>query len=390
MDKVRYGVIGIGNMGRGHAYEIFKGSTKNAVLGAVCDNRQSQLDWAKEQFGEEIPRFLDYKELIKSGTCDAVIIATPHYLHPGMAMDALAAGLHVLIEKPAGVYTKAVKEMNEFAKKSGLVFAIDYNQRTDPHYIKLREMVRNGEIGDLKRVVWIITDWYRTQSYYDSGSWRATWAGEGGGVLMNQAPHNLDLWQWIVGMPESVVGFCDFGKYHNIEVEDDVTIFARYKNGATGVFITTTGECPGTNRLEISGTKGKLVLEGGVIKFTKLSMDEREYCFQSESGFQKCEWTTEEIRVESGGGPQHNGIRENVVNAILNGAELIAPGCEGVNGLSICNAALLSSWQGNREVRLPICDAEYWTELEKRIKTSKSKENIAEKTADLAGTYGSN
>lgn len=390
MDKVRYGVIGIGNMGAGHAADLFKGATQNAVLTAVCDNRQSRLDWAEQTFGDKVARFSDYKEMYDSGLIDAVIIATPHYLHPTMAIDAFAKGIHALSEKPIGVYTKAVKEMYAAAAKAaekGIAFGIDYNQRTNPYYQKMREIVRSGELGDLKRCVWIITDWYRTQAYYDSGTWRATWAGEGGGVLMNQAPHNLDLWQWITGMPCAVTGECEFGKYHNIEVEDDVTIYAKYPNGGTAVFITTTGECPGTNRLEISGTKGKIVLEGSTLKWTKLSIDERDYCFHSEDGFKKCEWSTEDITFPNGG-TQHNGIRQNFTNHILCGEELLAPGTDGINGLSICNAALLSSWKGGKEIALPLDDEEYWAELQKHIAVSKSKENIVEKTASLDGTYG--
>ena len=256
MEKVRYGVIGIGNMGTGHVQRLINGNIPGAELTAVCDIKQDRLDWAKKACGDRpIGYFLDSHELIESGLVDAVMIATPHYFHPIIGIDAFEHGLHVLSEKPIGVYTKKVREFMAAAEKSGKAFGIMYNQRTDAFYQKMREMVKSGELGELKRCVWIITDWYRSQAYYNSGGWRATWAGEGGGVLMNQCPHNLDLWQWIFGMPSAIYANCEYGKYHDIEVEDDVTAMAKYPNGATGVFITTTGEYPCTNRLEITGSR---------------------------------------------------------------------------------------------------------------------------------------
>ena len=209
--------------------------------------------------------------------CDAVLIAVPHYQHPELSIDALQHNLHVMCEKPAGVYTKQVREMNEVAKKTNRVFAMMFNQRTNCVYRKMHELVTSGDLGAIKRVNWIITDWYRTQSYYDSGDWRATWEGEGGGVLLNQCPHNLDLIQWICGMPSKVQAFCHEGKWHDIEVEDDVTAYLEYPNGATGVFITSTADAPGTNRFEITLEKGKLVCENNVLTLHELEVSEREF-----------------------------------------------------------------------------------------------------------------
>ena len=238
----------------------------------------------------------------------------------------------------------------------------------------------------MKRCVWIITDWYRTQAYYNSGGWRATWAGEGGGGLLNQCPHNLDLWQWIFGMPTKIRAFCSFGKYHDIEVEDDVTAYAEYANGATGVFITTTGECPGTNRLEISGSKGKLVYDSGVLTYTKLAVDERTHCFTTTEGFKKVDSTVEEIRFPNGG-EQHVGILKNFTNHLLNGEELLAPGYDGINGLSISNAMMLSTWK-NDYVDLPNDGEEFWSYLQEKIKTSRAKEDAPSVVFDTEGTYG--
>lgn len=389
MEKVRYGVVGIGNMGSGHVSNLLAGEINDAVLTAVCDVKPDRLEWAKSAAAgknADIVLFGDYSKMLSGGLIDAVIIATPHYLHPVIGIEALKKGIHVLSEKPIGVYTKKVVEFMDVAEKSGKAFGIMYNQRTNTMYQKMREMIQNGELGELKRCIWIITDWYRTQAYYNSGGWRATWEGEGGGVLINQCPHNLDLWQWIFGMPSRIHAFCRFGVYHNIEVEDDVTAYAEYANGATGVFITTTGEYPGTNRLEISGSKGKLVAEDGKLMFTKLGVDEREFCFGATQGFGSPPKETYEIRHE-GGGQQHKGILRNFTNHILHGEKLLAPGYEGINGLSLSNAMMLSTWK-NDWVDLPNDGEEFLSELKKRIAESKGKGEVKEAIADLEGTYG--
>lgn len=387
MDKVRFGIVGIGNMGSGHARMLDAGEIEGATVTAICDIKPERIAWAKETLKGDIAYFDDYHKLLTSGLIDVVIIATPHYLHPVIGIEAFGLGLNVLSEKPIGVYTKKIVELMDAAKKSGKTFGIMYNQRTNPYYQKMREMVRGGELGQLKRCVWIITDWYRTQAYYNSGGWRATWSGEGGGVLLNQCPHNLDLWQWIFGMPNKIRAFCSFGKYHDIEVEDDVTAYAEYANGATGVFITTTGECPGTNRLEISGSLGKLVYEHGKLTFTKLSCDEREYCFTTDQGFIAPKAENITIDLGNTSGPQHKGILQNYTNHLLNGEELLAPGYDGINGLSLSNAMMLSTWK-DKAVELPNDGEEFWEELQKHIATSKGKVNIVEKIANLEGTYG--
>ena len=386
MEKVRYGIIGIGNMGSGHVQRFVKGDVPGGELTAVCDVRQERLDWAKGVCGDGVAQFSDSHELITSGLVDAVLIATPHYFHPTIGIDAFENGLHVLSEKPIGVYTKKIHELMDAAKKSGKAFGIMYNQRTDNFYQKMREFVRSGELGELKRCIWIITDWYRTQAYYNSGGWRATWAGEGGGVLLNQCPHNLDLWQWIFGMPCAIYANCEYGKYHDIEVEDDVTAMAKYPNGATGVFITTTGEFPGTNRLEITGSKGKLVYEKGKLMYTKLEVDEREFTYGSTQGFASIPSKTVEIEITGGHGEQHTGICKNFTNHILYGEELLAPGYEGINGLSLSNAMMLSSWTG-KWIDLPNDGEEFWAALQEKIKTSRHKDD-AGITFDTEGTYG--
>lgn len=226
LEKVRLGIVGIGNMGSAHAMTVFEGKIEGMELAAVCDINPARLAWAEEKFQDQVKRYEDYQQMLESGDIDAVVIATPHKLHPVVAEAGFAAGLHVLTEKPAGIDTASVKRMNEAAKKSGKIFGIMYNQRTNPLFQELRKSVQSGKLGELKRMVWIINNWYRTQAYYDSGAWRGTWMGEGGGVLLNQCPHNLDIWQWIMGVPKRVRAVCRVGQYHDIHVEDDVTIYA--------------------------------------------------------------------------------------------------------------------------------------------------------------------
>lgn len=384
MTKVRLGIIGVGNMGSGHAANILAGKCPEIELTAVADRREARRQWAKDTLPEGTAIFEEGSDLIQSGLCDAVHICTPHYQHPTLAMEAFAAGLHVMCEKPAGVYTKAVREMNEAAEKSGKVFAMMFNQRTNCVYRKMYEMVHSGQLGELKRVNWIITDWYRTQIYYDSGDWRATWEGEGGGVLLNQCPHQLDLLQWICGLPKTVQAFCQEGKWHDIEVEDDVTAYLQFANGATGVFVTTTGDAPGTNRFEVTGTLGKLVCENDKLTFWKLAQDEREFCRTATEGFAQPQ--CQQVEVETDGeNLQHVGVLNAFAGKILHGTPLVAEGTEGLGGLTLSNAMHLSSWLG-RAVDIPFDEELFLSELNKRRATSRKKES-KDITFSTEGTY---
>ncbi|MBP3296767.1 MAG: Gfo/Idh/MocA family oxidoreductase, partial [Lachnospiraceae bacterium] len=376
--------IGLGGMGGNHARSIADGKVPRMRLTAVADTRQSRLEWAKEELPAEVARFTDGKELIESGTCDAVFIATPHYQHPEFVIYALQHGLHAISEKPAGVYTKQVREMNEVAKKSNRVFAIMFNQRTNCVYRKLYEMMHSGELGALKRVNWIITDWYRTQSYYDAAGWKATWDGEGGGVLLNQCPHQLDLLQWLCGLPVKVRAFCHEAKWHDIEVEDDVTAYMEFSNGATGVFVTTTGDAPGTNRLELTFEMGKIVCEHDRLIYDRLKVNEREFCKNEQNGFAKPEM--ERIEVETdGGNEQHVGVLKAFVGRILDGTPLVAEGEEGINALMLSNAMYLSSWL-DQTIELPVDEELFLQELNKRRRRSKAKADTGI-VFDTTGTY---
>ena len=303
-----------------------------------------------------------------------MIIATPHYLHPELSIKALEAGLHVVCEKPADLYTNHVNQMNDVARKSKGLFTIMFNQRTNCIYRKMKEIVQSGGIGELKRVNWIITNWYRSQSYYDSSDWRATWAGEGGGVLVNQCPHQLDLLQWIVGeLPIRVRAFCHFGKWHDIETEDDVTAYLEYSGGATGAFITSTADCPGTNRFEIIGTKGKLVCEKDNLEYYILKTDEREFNRTYKGGFGNPQVEKQEV-VLDGQNPQHIGILNNFANAVLGTEKLFVDGTEGIKGVQLMNIMLLSTWL-NKTVEIPFNDDFFYRQLKKRIKNQKTKKD---------------
>lgn len=374
MNNIRVGVVGIGNIGSMHATNLYGKRVKGATLSAVCDIDPKKEKWAKEHLCA-VEFFSDYEEMISSGKIDAVIVSAPHPLHPVVAQYAIKKGLHVLSEKPIGVTTKSAQKLNEIARHSDRVFAIMYNQRVNPVFRKAREIFKSGEIGELVRIVWIITNWYRLQQYYESSAWRATWKGEGGGVLANQCPHNIDIMQWIVGVPKKVTGFCKYGKYHDIEVEDDITAFLEFENGASGVFVSSTGENPGTNHLEISGTKGKMLLEDGKIRLLKTDIPEPEYRFYSNEEYaKKVKFKYEEhVLPTLPYGEEHIAILQNFVNAIANGEELISPGVEGINGLSITNAIHLSDWTG-KTVGIPFDVDEHERLLEERIKKSVKRE----------------
>ena len=385
MNKVKVGIMGIGNMGSSHALYIKHGDIHNAEVTAVCDTNPDRLKWAKENLGEDIQIFDNEAAFFASKVMDAVMVATPHYSHPPLAIEALQKGYHTLIEKPAGVYTHQVREMNEAAQKSDKVFGIMFNQRTNPLYQKVRDLVRSGELGDIKRTIWIITNWYRSQSYYDSGGWRATWAGEGGGVLLNQDPHQLDLWQWMCGMPNRVRAFMSFGKYHDIEVEDDVTAYVEYENGATGLFVTSTGEAPGTNRFEISADRGKLVIENDKLTFWRLRVPERQFNAEHTGGFGSPECWKCDIPIR-GEETAHRGITENWIQAILKGTPLLAPGVEGINGLQLSNAMHLSAWTDSW-VNIPVDEELFYEKLQARIANSTYKKYTGSKTLEVKGTF---
>jgi predicted dehydrogenase len=363
MKNIRIGVVGLGNMGRPHSRNILEGKIPGLQLAAVTDVIAQQA----EAF-PEIPFFPTPEALIASGTVDAVLIATPHFSHTTIGIAALQAGLHVLVEKPISVHKADAERLIAAHTNPKQVFAAMFNQRTDPYYAAIREMVRDGTLGPVRRISWIITNWFRSAAYYASGSWRATWEGEGGGILLNQCPHNLDLYSWIFGQPDHVRAFCKFGRYHDIEVEDDVTAYFEYKDGTTATFITTTGEAPGTNRLEIAAENGRLVMENDKLVFTENEMPMSEFSRTTKESFIAPKTTEKTIDV-SGHGDQHVGIMRNFAEAILEGKPLLAPAKEGILSVELANAMLLSAFE-DRAIDLPLDSAAYEKALKQKIASS--------------------
>lgn len=386
MNKLRMGIIGYGNMGTGHVKSLMEGKVPRMELAAVCDAAAARRDALKEAY-PQIPVFEDAEEMYQSGLCDAVLIAGPHYFHPPLAISAFSHGLHVLTEKPAGVYTKQVKEMNEAAAASGRVFGIMYNQRTTPVYRKLRSMIQRGDLGHIKRITWIVTSWYRSQAYHDSNTWRSTWEGEGGGALINQNPHQLDLWQWLFGMPDRIYARAGFGKYYDIEVEDDVMAYFEYDNKTTGEYITSTGEAPGTNRLEIACDMGKVVIEDNRLRFLRNVISEREFNKTNREPFGMPECWDCSIPVDFSAGPQHAGILNNFADAVLDGRELLARGEDGILGLTISNAIHLSAWTGEMVDVKNFPDDRFYQLLQEKIRNSTVKKKGSQTVADTKGTY---
>ena len=385
--KIKLGIIGIGNMGTGHAGNLLAGRCPDFELSAIADINPDRVAWAKENLTDKATYFDDAIAMLDSGLIEACMVCVPHYDHPKYAIECMKRGIHVMVEKPAGVYTRQVREMNEEAKKHPeVVFGMMFNQRTNCVYRKMRELVHSGQYGRLRRANWIITNWYRPQCYYDSGDWRATWSGEGGGVLLNQCPHQLDLWQWICGMPVRLQSHMHFGQWHDIEVEDDVTTYMEFENGATGVFVTTTGDAHGTNRFEIQMDRAKIVVENDKLSLLEFEMSEPEWTRTNTKPFGTM--PAHEVEVETDGeNPQHVGVVNAWGGAILRGEPLVAGGEEGINGLMLSNAMHLSAFLG-KAVELPIDEDLFYEELMKRVATSRRKTGVKAVFADTKDSYG--
>lgn len=385
MQHVRLGIVGLGNMGRTHRQYILDGKVPRLQVTALCD-RADMLSTIPEREGES--RFNDVGEMIRSGKIDAIHICTPHPSHGPIGIEALNAGLHVLVEKPLGVHKADCERLIAAHTDKSRIFAAMFQVRTDPHYLTLKKLIESGETGAVKRILWDTTNWFRTEYYYASGGWRATWKGEGGGVLLNQCPHNLDVFQWLFGMPDQITGFCQFGRYHQIEVEDDVTLYMRWKDGKHATIIASTGEAPGRNRLEIACERGHITLETGKIVWQRTTQGVREFSETVEAAFAQPEVWKSELPIEGRGGG-HVEILRNFTDAILDGAPLLCPAHEGINSVEIANAALLSTWLG-KTVDLPMDSALYEKLLTEKAETSTFQKKTVRRVAsadDFAKSY---
>lgn len=377
-EKVKIGIVGLGNMGSCHAKDCT--DIENIELVSVCDKQKERTDKIAKEY--DTKAYYDFTDMLDNSGLEGIMIITPHYFHTPISIEAFKRGIHVLVEKPVGVHVNDIQKMIDAfqeakKKKEGLVFSAMFQQRTYGYWKKVKEMIDTGELGKLIRATWIITDWYRTQYYYDTGDWRATWKGEGGGVLLNQCPHNIDMYQWLVGMPDKITGFASLGKYHDIEVEDEVTAYFEYDNGMVGHFITTTGESPGSNRLEIVGENGKLIFEDEKLIFYKNKCSMLKQIKESKVLFDKVENEKIEVPYEHHGKPGHRFVIQNFANAILNGEKLIASGCEGMNSVMIANAILLSSFK-KQTIEIPLDGDEFENKLQELIKNSKFTKKVVE------------
>lgn len=383
MDKVRIGIVGMGNMGKYHADYLLKGEVAHAELAAVCSTSPHKL----ESYKDRVNVFSDGEEMIKSGDIDAVLVATPHYQHTSLGICAIEQGVHLMVEKPISAHKADAERLISVAEKHPkIVFGAMFQLRTEPRYLKLKKLIQDGELGEIVRINWIITDWYRTEAYYASGGWRATWKGEGGGVLLNQCLHQLDALQWLVGMPSKVRSFAQLGRFHNIEVEDNVTAYLEYPNGATGVFISSTGEAPGSNRFEIAGTRGKVVLENDQIQFTRNESCMLEHSKTSKIGFSKPDVWNVDIPFENAVLP-HGILMQNFVNAIREGEALIAPGVDGIHSVELANVLLYSALI-DQNVEMPMDGAAFEEKLNQLIQDSTFEKKVVEVSdEDFASSF---
>ncbi|MCX6857107.1 MAG: Gfo/Idh/MocA family oxidoreductase [Verrucomicrobia bacterium] len=373
METVRLGIVGLGNMGKAHLGNIRAGKVPGLKVTCLCESHGTIPPL---QDGEQA--FTDVSLMIKSGLIDAILICTPHFSHTTIGIEALGAGLHVLVEKPISVHKADCERLIAAHTDKTKIFAAMFNMRTNACFKKVKDLIDSGELGAVRRIHWEVTNWFRTNYYYATGGWRGTWKGEGGGVLMNQCPHNLDLFQWMFGMPQKVRGFCQFGRFHEIEVEDDVTAVLQYDNGTTATFVTSTGEAPGVNKLEITGEQGRLtVTDGNKIHFQRNRQPMSKFCMEAEAAFAMPESWSMEIPVAETGG-QHVEILQNFTNAILKGEKLLSPAEQGIYSVELANAILLSTWQ-DKAIELPMSSADY-----ERLLIEKGEKSTFEKTKVVA------
>lgn len=376
---VRLGVIGLGNIAQQHIENVMSGAAGRCQLTAICSRTPSEF---AEKYG--VQHFAKPMELIQSGLCDAVLVATPTFNHCEIGLQVLEAGLHLMMEKPLGLSIAEGELLVE--KQHSQIFALMLNQRTDPLFKAMHDCIAGKTLGAITRTQWTMTNWFRPEIYFQASDWRATWKGEGGGLLLNQCIHNLDIFQWLCGMPASLRGFCQFGRYHDIEVEDEATAYLQYENGATGVFIGSTGETPGVNQLDVVGDKGTLTYDGERLSLALNTPSTSEYSRSTREmfGMPAVEVTdiTPNRQVN-----QHGLVLANFADAILDGAPLIAPAIEGINSLALANAMLLSTWE-SREITFPLQSKTYQSALDQRLSASSLREKTnTQANVDMRASY---
>ncbi|MBN1582517.1 MAG: Gfo/Idh/MocA family oxidoreductase [Anaerolineae bacterium] len=374
MDIVRFGIVGVGGMGNGHARNMPKIS--QVRLTAVCDISPDALQAAMDNY--EVAGFDNHADLLDSGLVDAIIIATPHYFHPPIAIDTMRRGIHVISEKPIAVTVSGAEAMIETARETGAIFAVMFQERATPIHQAAKKLVREGHLGELYRTL-LVDSHFRSQAYYNSAGWRATWKGEGGGVLLNQAPHGMDIFTWLAGMPSSVIAQVNT-RQHEIEVEDEAAALLEYENGATGYLLESVNEVPTGKRLELCGEKGKLVIDDQGLRFWQVRPGVKAFSNGTDQmwGRPEVELIDVELQERERG---HAAIVRNVANAIIKGEDLISPGHDAIYSLELANAMLLSGHK-HKLVTLPVDRAEYDAFIEEKKATSRDKNVTDQRITD--------
>lgn len=372
METVRAAVVGFGGMGRRYVQMIHDGEVEGMTLAGVCCRNQKGQEELKASY-PEASVYPNVEAMFgRAGEFDAVVIVTPHATHVEIGKMAVAAGKHILVDKPAGVSTKEVKELLAASDASGVCFGMIFNTRMHPAYTQVKKMIEDGSLGRLNRAVWISNVWFRTPAYHNSAPWRSTWEGEHGGLLINQSQHFLDVWQWLLGMPDHVLASVEYGRYNDFFVDDSMDIQFFYESGLHGTFITSSGENPGINRLELWGTKGRLCVEDHCrITFDENVMSTEEFRECNTEAYGVLQYHRREIPVNTEKTDGYQKIFQNFADHIRKGTPLMATGEDGLRTVMMANGAYLSSWLG-KKMAYPIDDEEYAGMLEEKIAAERS------------------
>src|SRR3979411_3327211 len=333
---VRFAVIGVGaNVFNMHDPAL---RSNNVEIVGVCDINVEAAERQAERLG--CPYFADHRELLAATRPDAVAVLAPHPFHAALAIDCLNAGAPLLVEKPIAVHVAEADRMIAAAAQADRLLAVNLQHRTRGEIRTARKLLESGRLGQIQRVE-MVAIWTRTASYYAQAGWRGTWQGEGGGVLMNQSPHSLDLICHLVGQPSRVVAW-NRTLFHAIETEDTSLSLLEWPNGALGTLLVTTAQAGEPERLEIAGTRGILQLGRGGVHFVEADQDLRDFLKTSPEPFGKPIFRDQDVVLEPGGG-DHTDVYANFLEAIRSGAPLVADGAGGRLSLELANALIYSS-----------------------------------------------
>lgn len=368
---IRIGIAGIGFIAEEYIKLITGGAVQGADITALSSRNAAHMAEIKEKYNlKNAVLFTDYEDMLRCGRIDMVMICTPHFQHPKMAISAIERNIHTLIEKPVGVFPEELDALEHCIRNHAHVQSgVLYCRRTNPIYASIKQLLEEGALGTIKRITWIITDMYRPQIYFDSVSWRGTYSAEGGGMLMNQVSHHIDLLVWLCGLPEDMQAHCYTAQERNIEVENEVSITMEYSGKAIGQFIASTRECPGSNRLEISGSKGQIILENERKLIARtLQTDEKEFAVATQESYGKIPYEEWEQILEA---PDNRILQAAIVNNFLRAlegkAQVLCPVMEAIQAQQFIQGAYLSSWQ-EKKLKLPVDTDAYTAELRKRMK----------------------